>query len=143
MKDFLNSLIQSRIPLAQALDVTVDVNEHEVRISAPLRGNENHMGTGFAGSLSAICILCGWAQTHYFLGAEFTGDIVLKNSNIRYLRPITSDIVAIAKPVESSQEFVESFKNEGKAQLKVDITILEGSKTAVAFRGSYTAISLV
>ena len=144
MTDDLTTLVQSRIPLARAMEVNIQQIDGWVRTKAPLTPNQNHMGTAFAGSLGAICMLTGWAQVLVTLGVEFTGDIVLKSAELRYLRPLASAIEAQVLPLDSDamSHFLSGFANHGKADLKLKVKVRGDSKSAVAFRGTYTALAL-
>ena len=144
MSDELTTLVHQRIPLAQAMEVTLTHSGGWVATTAPLAPNQNHMGTAFAGSLSAICMLTGWAQLLMLLGLDFPGDIVLKNADLRYLRPVSGDIVAEVTTLsnDATEKFLEEIAASGKADLTLKVQVKANGKVAVAYRGTYTAASV-
>ena len=65
----LQAFLTARIAPARALGVTVAATE-PVTISAPLEGNLNDKGTGFAGSLFSVAALAGWALVTRWCAVE-------------------------------------------------------------------------
>lgn len=70
----------------------------EVAIFVPLDGNRNDKGTLFGGSMYSAMLLAGWR----LCGREaaesgLSGDIYVKESAVKFLRPILSDMKAVAR----------------------------------------------
>jgi thioesterase domain-containing protein len=83
--------------------VTLGLRETEagvdkVVISVPLMGNRNDKGTLFGGSMYSAMLLAGW----HLCGRQAeqagqSGEIYVKDSAVQFLRPIRSDMEAIAE----------------------------------------------
>ncbi len=83
--------------------VTLGLTETEagpgrVVISVPLVGNRNDKGTLFGGSMYSAMLLAGWKLCN--IEAERigeTGETYVKESGVQFLRPIRSEMKAIAR----------------------------------------------
>jgi len=67
-----------------------------VEFEVPLAGNRNDKGTAFGGSLFSAMVLAGWRlceETAVAMG--LSGDIVVKDSRIEFLRPADADVLAV------------------------------------------------
>ena len=54
----LEQYLYEKIPLSRAIQISaIEVNEHTVRLRAPLTPNLNHRATVFGGSAVAVAIL--------------------------------------------------------------------------------------
>jgi len=109
-------------------------------LRAPLGPNRNDKGTAFAGSLCAIAVLAGWSALWLALrDASLQGIIVVQDSTIRYLRPVTRDFNArcpMPTPAQIARLFA-ALRERGKARLKLRVVIREGGADAVTFTGRY------
>ena len=75
----------------------VHCSPDRVAISVPLAGNRNDKGTLFGGSMYSAMVLAGWRLSN--LSADQlgrSGDVYVKDSSIEFLRPIRSDMQAVA-----------------------------------------------
>ena len=75
----------------------LSASAERVEFEIPLSGNRNDKGTAFGGSYYSAMILAGWRlceETASELG--LSGDIVVKDSHVDFLRPGTSDSTAVA-----------------------------------------------
>ncbi len=106
----LQATLHSEIPLSQAIGIAVhSYDDGCLALRAPLAPNINHKDTAFAGSLNALVTLTGWSLIWLLLDAEaLRGKIVIQDSTIRYLRPVTQDFVARASlpPAEEIARFL-------------------------------------
>jgi len=109
-------------------------------LTAPLSLNHNHLGTAFGGSLSAIATLAGYALLWLELG-DRECHIVISKSSISFRRPVQGIIRAVCHRPEDAMlaEFKEKFSLNGKAQIRLAVTIGEKSNPAVDFEGIYVA----
>lgn len=74
----------------------------EVSILVPLTGNRNDKGTLFGGSMFSGMLLAGWRLCGLHAGQTGgSGDIYVKDSAVRFLRPILSDMTAVARLAET------------------------------------------
>jgi thioesterase domain-containing protein len=110
-------------------------------VQMPLEPNRNHQYSAFAGSLNALCTVAGWGVAFLLLRREgLAGNIVIRRSQIRYFRPVRSDmIVAQSLPLDAEAEgyFFELLRSKGRSKIDVAATIADGEGPLVSFSGSY------
>lgn len=132
------------MPVTQRLGVRlVDIRHGVVRLRAPFASNTNHAGTAFAGSLNAIATLSGWATVWLLLRErEITAQVVIQDSSVRYLRPVTSDFEAVCEAPRQAliEHFVEAVTRRGRGRIELQISVHDGDGEAVVFRGRYVAL---
>lgn len=137
------AFLREQIPLTRAMGVRVESwGSGELRLSAPLEPNHNHLGTAFGGSLSALATLAGYSLLWLRLGNR-DAHIVIRESVIRYRRPVHGELQAICRsPAEVTwAEFEVRFAETGKANLTLQVSIVENGEECVAFSGEYVAIA--
>ena len=80
------------------LDFALDsADADRVVMSFPLAGNRNDKGTMFGGSVYSAMVLAGWSLSiEQGKAAGRTGDIVVKDSSIAFLRPVTGRLTVTA-----------------------------------------------
>ena len=72
-----------------------------VSIRVPLAGNRNDKGTLFGGSMYSGMLLAGWRLCGLHAAENGnSGDIYVKDSAVQFLRPILSDMTAVATLAE-------------------------------------------
>ena len=107
----------------------------------PLGVNRNHQYSAFAGSLNALCTVVGWGTVFLMLQREgLGGNIVIRRSYIRYLRPVREDrIVARTLPIDAEAEsfFFELLRSKGTSKIEVYSEIADAEGALVSFHGSY------
>lgn len=126
--DDLNQRILSGIPLAGALKMRITaLDDYGVEISAPLDGNYNVHGTGFAGSLYSCASLAAWSlTTHLIERNAIDADVVMSRAEIRYKHPVTGDIHCRCDCEPGSAEsFLQHLKERGRARLTLVVDIGE------------------
>ena len=90
--DLARSLTESKIAFVERMGLRAEILEPgHVRLRAPLAGNENHIGTMYAGALFTLAEIPGGAL------AITTFDItryypLVKEMTVRFLRPATTDV---------------------------------------------------
>ena len=109
-----------------------------VRLRVPLAGNENHIGSMYAGALFTLAEIPGGALFLTSFDASKFYPIV-KEMNLRFRRPATGDIVVEAR---LSAEEIERLQGEaqanGKAEYVLELQLTDGSGEVVALsRGIY------
>lgn len=109
-----------------------------VRLRVPLAGNENHIGSMYAGALFTLAEIPGGALFLTSFDASKFYPIV-KEMNLRFRRPATGDIVVEAR---LSAEEIERLQTEaqanGKAEYVLELQLTDGSGEVVALsRGIY------
>jgi thioesterase domain-containing protein len=107
----------------------------------PLSPNRNHQYSAFAGSLNALCTIVGWGTVFLMLHhKELAGNIVIRRSQIRYLRPVRSQqIIAHSLPIDCEAEsyFFELLQTHGASKIDVSTEIADADGPLVSFHGSY------
>ncbi len=130
-------LLAEEMPLSVALGITVTgIERGALILAAPLAPNRNHEGTAFGGSLNAMATLAGWSAVWLAVQeAGLNGTIVIQDSAVKYLRPVTTDFEArVILVPERQAKFLEALSRRGKGRITVDVTIGDG---AVLFAGRY------
>ena len=141
----LQAIIESEIPMCAHMGIHVhSYNNHGLTMRAPLEQNYNHQATAFAGSLNALCTVAGWGNVFLLTRKhELAGDIVIRRSAIKYLKPVACpQIIACCKHVGEQEclHFVEMFKDKGQAKIDLRVEIACESETAVTFSGCYVLL---
>jgi thioesterase domain-containing protein len=134
--------LHEKIPITRAMGVRVEsFDDTRFVLVAPIEKNHNHLHTAFGGSLSAMATLAGYG----FLWLELRDPgvhVVIKDSAIRFLRPVHGDIRAICrKPDDATlSAFQSDFARKGKARIVLNVEIVENEMTAVEFQGTFVAV---
>lgn len=136
------------IPVVTALGVDIeDVGDDFVLLRAPLDKNINYEGTAFGGSLNTVAILSCYLLTHHILKCNQVPfqSLVIQNSQINYLRPVTGDFYARSQI--SDQKDIQRFlkmlwqKKMARIELTSNIFSLQGDPQhpLVQFTGRFVA----
>lgn len=136
----LRTTWQREIPLAAAMGIEVlAIESGELTVSAPVAKNINVHGTAFAGSLFSVAVLAGWGSVWLALRhAGLEGRIVVVDSRIRYLRPVTGEILCRCRPdPDRVAEALRDLTAAGRATLPVTSSIDWRGARAVEFAGDY------
>ena len=140
----LAAKLARELPVTQHLGIRVEQWDADgLLLSAPLAANVNHQGTAFAGSVNALATLAGWGSLWLILREEeVEASLVLQDSSIRFLHPISRDLRARApRPAPAAvRHLVESLRRHGKGRLSLDIEITDGGDVLATFRGRYVAL---
>jgi len=136
----LRATLAREMPVTQHLGVeVVRRREGALMLSAPLAANRNHQGTAFGGSLNAIATLACWSALWLALrDAEQPGVVVIQDSAIRYLRPVTTDFTATAELApDRIEKLLEMVRRRGRGRITVSATVADDAGVAVTFTGRY------
>ena len=137
----LQATLHNEIPLSKAIGIIVGTYDNGcLTLRAPLGPNINHKDTAFAGSLNALVTLAGWSLIWLVLDtAGLSGKIVIQDSTIQYLRPVTQDFVARCCQPEAGDlaRFLTMLRRKGRARLGLQAEIREADACAVSFSGRY------
>ena len=138
---YLQNVLAEEIPLSRAIGITVKKYTGEsLTLTAPLENNLNHKSTAFGGSLYSVAVLAGWGLLHMHLrAAGLQGKIVIHDSRVKFLRPVTGEIVATCSvDVEAGLEkFLQIYRRKGKSRVLLSAQIHDREKVAVDFTGRY------
>jgi thioesterase domain-containing protein len=115
--------------------------DRRLTVEMPLEANRNHQYSAFAGSLNALCTVVGWGTVFLLVRNEGRpGNIVIRRSQIRYLRPVRSaQIAARGLPLDPDGEtfFFELLRSKGRSKIDVAAEISDDEGPLVTFSGSY------
>ncbi len=138
---YLQNVLAEEIPLSRAIGITVKKYTGEsLTLTAPLENNLNHKSTAFGGSLYSVAVLAGWGLLHMHLrAAGLQGKIVIHDSRVKFLHPVTGEIVATCSvDVEAGLEkFLQIYRRKGKSRVLLSAQIHDREKVAVDFTGRY------
>jgi len=136
----LEQLLHSEIPISRAMGIRVaGYDGTSLRLDAPLEPNFNHKSTAFGGSLYSLAVLCGWGLLHLKLAeARLHKHIVIQESSIRYLHPVTRRMHAECRlDEEEYSRFLRTLHKHGRARFALGVTITQDERPAVEFTGRY------
>lgn len=137
----LEKILYSEIPITRAMGISVqDITDNSIRLEAPLDKNINHKSTAFGGSLYSLCVLTGWCLLYTRLKAvPVHAHIVIQESQIRYLLPVSADMESICCSDDESpfERAMHLFMKKGKARFELKTTISQADEVAVVFQGKY------
>ncbi|HBC57986.1 MAG TPA: hypothetical protein DCZ03_12535 [Gammaproteobacteria bacterium] len=131
------------IPLAQAMGLTLEsYNQQGLTYRVPFELNTNVHQTAFAGSISTLMILTGWALLNIRLREEkLNASVVLAKHQSKFRKPIESEFSAVCllPSVGNWNAFLEDLYNRRRARLELRVVIDFQGDCAAEFTGSYVA----
>ncbi len=139
MTQTLDHFIARYIPAAAALNLrVVESRAQRVVIEAPFDGNSNHHHTIFGGSQALLATLSAWSLV-YLNFPELNGNIVIRNSQIRYLKPAPGDIAAVSicpdsLEIHSAQQMLAK---KGKAKIRIQCRLNCDNKLVSQWTGEF------
>ena len=137
----LQEVLHSEIPLTN--HIGIQVGEHtdlSLTLHAPLKNNINHKSTAFGGSIYSVSVLSGWGLIYLLLKQQnLSGHIVIQESTIKYIKPVTTDITAKCSftSIEQQDKFIKMYKRKGLARVQLEANIFCNNEQAVIFSGTY------
>lgn len=141
-KDQLENYLWEQIPISRAMGVKVNMASPEkVILEASFAPNINHKKTVFGGSLHALATLSCWTLLHLELQGEPV-DIVIANSEIKYLAPVSQDFKAVCFHPDKKEWdfFLKMLLKKGKARVVLKAKIFQDDKLCVDYSGTFAAI---
>ncbi len=128
------------IPISQAMGIRVaDFNNNLLTLNADLDPNINVHGTAFAGSLYAVCALCGWGST--WLQMKLRGidaSIVIAQGHIDYFQPVRDTIQTRCQFDEGEQEeALSSLLGSDRCRFQLVSEVYRGELVLASFSGSF------
>jgi thioesterase domain-containing protein len=137
----LQSILHAEIPILREIGIVTGTYDNRcLVVHAPLAQNTNHTNTAFAGSLNAVATVAGWGTLWLLLdGLSLHGRIMIQDSAIEYLHPVTSDLVAhccLPAPDELDR-FLAILRKKARARLQLEVAVFEEDRIAVRFTGRY------
>ena len=134
------NLALERIPLAGQLDVRLErLDEHGLTMAAPLAPNRNHMGTGFAGSITSVATLAGWAMVLAITGAPDDVDVVAQTISMEFKRPVTGDFRAVCRPPDDRTlaRVHTMLDKRGRSRVELVVDVMQEEQTVATLTGRF------
>lgn len=138
----LEAYLYAHIPLVRHLQMRVETCEATgLTLCAPLAANRNHEGTAFGGSLESLAMLACWGLVWLLLESETGIHIVVAESRMQFLRPVTDTLRARCAPPATAtrQTFLETWQRRNKARLELQAEIVQTPTLCARFEGRFAA----
>jgi len=136
--------LKTQIPLLEHLGIEqLEWDGTALAVPTPLAPNVNDKGTGFGGSQAAIATVAGWCLTTLCLkerGLEC--DVVIADSHLKYLKPVTSDFETRVSLPDSSMAdaLAERVRTRGKGRLELQVDVICQGQVCMQLTGIYVAL---
>jgi len=121
-QETIRALVERQIPFVERSGLKViELQRGKVRLTMPLTGNENHIGTMYAGALFTLAEIPGGALflTTFDVSRFYP---VIKEMSVRFRRPARTEITV---EIGLSEEDARRIQQEAEAHGKADY-VLEG-----------------
>ena len=135
----IKTLVETVIPFVARTGLRcLDLRPGYVKLEMPFEGNENHVGTMYAGALFTLAEIPGGALCY----STFDPDKyypVAKEITIRYRRPVkTTATIEVRMTPEEIRRIQEEVDREGKAEFVIESEITDATgEVAALVRGTY------
>jgi len=135
----MKSLIEKPFSFVERMGMKVLVLEpRRVKLSVPLRGNENHIGSMYAGALFTIAEIPGGALflTTFDISRFYP---VVKEMTIRFVKPAKTDVtIEMVMPVAEAERIETEAEKDGKADFVLEGEVKDSNgETVTVSRGIY------
>ncbi|WP_339523324.1 PaaI family thioesterase [Pseudomonas sp. EA_35y_Pfl2_R111] len=137
--ELVRQLTEEQIAFVQRSGLKAEVLEAgHVRLRMPLAGNQNHIGSMYAGALFTLAEIPGGALFLTSFDAQRFYPIV-KEMNLRFRRPASGDIwVEACLTAEEIQQLQKQATELGKAEYVLQLQLTdESGEVVVESRGLY------
>ncbi len=137
--DDIRRMVETAIPfVARSGLQCLEMRPGYVKLRMPFEGNQNHVGTMYAGALftlgeipgGALCYCTFDPRKYYPLAKEIT---------IRYRKPVTTDaVIEAALSAEEVSRIQKDLDAAGKADFIIDADVVDASgEPAASIHGLY------
>lgn len=129
----LAALVESAIPIVSQMGLkVVSMRKGYVKLLMPLKNNINHVGTMYAGSLFTLGEIMGGAMVVASMDTRRFYPLV-KDVQIRYRRPATTDITAeLSLSEDRLKEIISVLEEKGKSDMPLELELLDAGGEVVA-----------
>lgn len=137
--ELVRQLTEEQIVFVKRSGLKAEVLEAgHVRLRMPLAGNQNHIGSMYAGALFTLAEIPGGALFLTSFDATRFYPII-KEMNLRFRRPATGDICVEARLADEQIQHLQKQATEaGKAEYVLELQLTDDSGEVVAqSRGLY------
>jgi len=137
--EMMKSFIEKPFDFVERMGLRViELEPRSVKLSVPLQGNENHIGTMYAGALFTIAEIPGGALflTTFDVSRFYP---VIKEMTIRFIKPAKTDVtIEMVMSVSEAKRIVSEAEKNGKAEYVLEGEIRDTNQEVVAVsRGIY------
>ncbi|MEC9407321.1 MAG: YiiD C-terminal domain-containing protein [Pseudomonadota bacterium] len=103
----------------------LELRADTVRLTAPLARNQNDKQTAFAGSLSALGMLCGWALTQRVaMEHALHAQCAIYDVHTRFRQPVRTELIAHTRcELSDRRALIDALARAGKARWTLDIEV--------------------
>jgi thioesterase domain-containing protein len=131
--EIIRQLTEEQIAFVQRSGLKAEVLEPgHVRLRMPLAGNQNHIGSMYAGALFTLAEIPGGALFLTSFDAQRFYPII-KAMNLRFRRPATGDIRVEARlAAEEIQRLQKQVTEQGKAEYCLELQLTDDDGEVVA-----------
>jgi thioesterase domain-containing protein len=140
----LQTRILTDIPLARHIGVRVlEFDGASLVLGAPLAANSNHKGTAFGGSLFSLAVLAGWGLlTAKLRERGIEGELVIQDSRVSYLAPVTGDLTAraVLPAAPELARFMRAVDRYRKGRVRLHVSVEHGGREAFHFEGTFALL---
>lgn len=128
----MNRLIGMSIPAIRRNHFQViELRKGYLKATIPLRGNQNHIGTMYAGAEFILTEVPGGVIAAFEFGADYFP--ILKEVTIRYVLPATSDLmIEVALTQEELDEIRQKADEKGKSDFTLNLELKDVNGAVVA-----------
>ena len=131
--ELVRQLTEEQIAFVQRSGLKAEVLEPgRVRLRMPLAGNQNHIGSMYAGALFTLAEIPGGAlfMTSFDVQGYYP---IIKEMTLRFRRPATSDILVEARLDQAQVARITMQADaEGKADYRLDLELKDAAGEVVA-----------
>ena len=124
--NWLQGFIHREIPVTHLMNIHV-IGQSEsggLQVSAPLEGNHNDKGTGFAGSQSTLLTIAGWAQISLWLRqCGIAADVMIFDCSLSFKLPAKGDMISEVTWDEDMQwsKLEDALSRKGRGRIELNI----------------------
>lgn len=121
---------------AKTLQISISKQwKNGIELTAPLAVNLNDKGSAFAGSVSSILTLAGWALiTRQLDEAGLSADVMVVESATQFSAAIRSNLIARAETTEAEMTRVlKELEQRGRSRIRIESTIQEHASMTASF----------
>lgn len=138
----LEAYMHAHIPLVVQMQVRVSrYDAVGLSLEAPLAPNINHEQSAFGGSLASLCTLACWGYLWLGLDEEPRPHMVVSESKMSYLKPVTSTLSAhcAAPDAKEWRRFLDTLARRNRARLALAAEISQAGVVAARYAGEFVA----
>ncbi len=138
-KEMMKDMVENKVDFIKRMGLTaIDLDKGRVKLMAPISGNENHIGSMYAGALFTLGEVPGGALflTSFNISKYYP---IVKEMTVRFRRPARTDVyIEMTISDEKVKEIEAETEEKGKAEFILEGEIKDQSGEVVALtKGLY------